>query len=68
MFAADGAGSGFTVTVVEAVPEHPFKSVAVTLYVPLIAAVELAIVGFCAVLEYVFGPLHEYVFPPDTFN
>ena len=39
-------GLAFTVTIVEAVPEQPFKSVAVTLYVPLVKLVALFITGF----------------------
>jgi hypothetical protein len=43
---ADGTGKAFIVTVVEAVAVHPFASVTVTEYVPLIAVVEPVIEGF----------------------
>jgi hypothetical protein len=39
-------GFGLTVTEVVATAEHPLSSVTVTLYVPLIASVALARVGF----------------------
>ena len=54
----DIVGLTFTVTEVEAVALQPLASVTVTLYVPLIAVVEFAIVGFGVAFEYVFGPLH----------
>jgi hypothetical protein len=59
VFVAAVDGIVFTVTLVEAVAVQPLASVTVTLYVPLIAVVELAITGFCIVFEYVFGPFHE---------
>jgi hypothetical protein len=61
---AVGVGNGFTVTLVVAVAVHPV-SVTVTVYTPLIAVVDVAIVGFCAVDVNAFGPLQEYVPPPD---
>jgi hypothetical protein len=52
------AGTAFTTTeVVPAVLAHP-PTVTVALYVPDIAVVELAIVGFCNVEVYPAGPLH----------
>jgi hypothetical protein len=56
-------GIGLTVTLVlPAALVHPF-TVTVTLYVPAIAAVALAMVGFCEVLLKLFGPVHEKVAP-----
>ena len=53
------AGIALTITeVVPAILGHP-EIVAVTLYVPAIAAVEPLIVGFCVVLVNPLGPVHE---------
>jgi hypothetical protein len=41
---------------------HP-PTVTVTLYVPLIAVVALALVGFCVAFAKAAGPVHEYVAP-----
>ena len=68
MLEADGIGSEFTTTVVDAVPLQPLASVAVTEYVPFIAIVEVAMEGFCETLLNAFGPLHEKPVPPATFN
>lgn len=56
-------GKEFIVTVTEAVFVH-VPSETVTVYVPPIASVALVeTVGFCRVLEKVFGPDHEYELP-----
>ena len=52
-------GKAFITTVVDAVPEQPFKSVAVTLYTPPVIAIALLIVGFWVTSANEFGPLHE---------
>jgi len=56
---AVGVGNGFTVTVVVAVAVQPEALVTVTVYVPDMATVEAAIVGFCVAFVYPAGPLHE---------
>ena len=57
------AGVALTTTAVVPTAEvQPFV-VTVTLYVPLIAVVALAIVGFCRADVKLFGPVHEYVAP-----
>ena len=53
-----GTGNGFTTTLVVAVAVQPFN-VAVTVYAPLIAVVELPIVGFWLVEVNPPGPDHE---------
>ena len=55
---AVGTGRGFTVTLVVAVAVQPVR-VTVTVYTPLIAVVEPAIVGVALVEVNAFGPLHE---------
>ena len=66
--AGDAAGASvgllFTATLVEAVPEHPFRSVAVTVYEPFIKLDALLSVGDPLLLVKPFGPLQLYVFPP----
>ena len=57
MLPAVGVGNAFTVTVVDAVAEHPLALVTVTVYVPAAAAVTLAIDGFCNVDVNPFGPV-----------
>ena len=57
MLLAVGVGNAFTVTLVVAVAVQPAAFVTVTVYVPLIAVVELAMVGFCVALTNAFGPL-----------
>ena len=56
-------GLALTVTLVVPADEVQLFAVAVTEYVPDIAAVELAMVGFCSVEVNPFGPVHEYVAP-----
>jgi hypothetical protein len=51
-------------TLVVAVLEHP-NEVTVTVYTPALADVAEGILGFCKEEAKVFGPLHEYVVPPD---
>jgi len=65
---AVGTGFGFTVTVVVAVAVQPAAVVTVTVYVPDMATVEAAIVGFCVAFVYPAGPLQEYVPPPVEFS
>src|SRR5213594_2132854 len=63
LVAVGALGIGLTVTgVVPAVEVQPL-TVAVTEYVPAIAVVEFAIVGFCRLEVKPFGPVHEYVAP-----
>jgi hypothetical protein len=52
-------GLAFTVTVVVPADEVQPLTVAVTEYVPDIAVVALAIVGFCRLDVKPFGPVHE---------
>ena len=68
MLDATGESEEFTTTVVVAVAEHPLASVTVTVYVPVIAIVAFALVGFCEALTNALGPLHEYKVPPPAFN
>ena len=56
-------GLALTVTLVVPAEELQLLIMAVTEYVPDIAAVELAMVGFCEVEVNPFGPVHEYVAP-----
>ena len=59
MFVAAGvAGNGFTTTVVVPAKLAQPNAVSVTLYVPAIAIVAPAIVGFCNGDEYAKGPVH----------
>jgi hypothetical protein len=53
------AGFAFTVTVVVPADEVQPLTVAVTEYVPDIAVVAFAIVGFCRLEVKLFGPVHE---------
>ena len=52
-------GVVFTTTVAVAVPVQPLASVTVTVYVPLIAKVAFALVGFWLVEVNPDGPLQE---------
>ena len=46
--------------VVDGYDGHPFDEVIVVhVYVPAAAAVTFVMVGFCRVLVYPFGPVHE---------
>jgi len=69
---AVAVGSGFTVTGVVALAEHPFGFVTVTVYVPLAAVVTLGMLGFCADEVNEFGPDHVYdvmlLGPEDRFS
>jgi hypothetical protein len=56
-------GRGFTVTVVVPAAEVQLLAMTVTLYVPPIATVALAIVGFCCVEVKPTGPVQAYVAP-----
>ena len=58
-------GVVFTTTFALAVAVHPFPSVTVTVYVPPIAKVALALEGFWLVDVNPDGPLQEYITPPD---
>ena len=55
---AEGSGV-ITTTVVPADPVHPAAEVAVTEYVPPLAATTDAMLGFCTVEVKLFGPLHK---------
>ena len=57
------AGLAFTVTLVVPAVDVQLFTVAVTEYVPDIAVVALAMVGFCRLEVNPFGPDHEYVAP-----
>ena len=58
LLAVGVAGNGLTTTVVvPAALVHPL-TVTVTLYVPAIATVAAAMVGFCTALVYPPGPVH----------
>ena len=57
--AVGAVGIGLTVTVVVPATEVQPLTVAVTEYVPDIAVVALAMVGFCRVEVKPFGPVHE---------
>jgi hypothetical protein len=52
-------GAEFTSTVVNACAVHPAAFVTVTVYVPACSEVTFTRVGFCCMVEYAFGPLHE---------
>lgn len=67
---AVGTGNGFTVTEIVPVPVHPAASVTVAEYVPLAAAVTVAMVGFCNADVNPFGPdqLHVTPFAQIKFN
>src|SRR5205809_822702 len=52
-FAIETVGFGFTVSVPEPVPEHPFESVTVTLYVPAVLV---------EIVEVVAPVLHENIY------
>jgi hypothetical protein len=58
VFVAVANGNGFTVTDVVAVAVQ-VPNVTVTVYTPLIAVVEDAMVGFCEVEVNALGPLQE---------
>jgi hypothetical protein len=53
---ADGVGLVFTTTAAVVLAVQPLAFVTVTEYVPDIAVVELAMLGFCEVDVKVFGP------------
>ena len=53
-----------TTTLVEACAAHPAEFLAVTVYVPALAALADEIVGFWAELENPPGPVQEYDVPP----
>ena len=55
-----------TATVVVPAAESQPSTVAITLYVPVIASVALGIVGFWAVDVKPRGPVHEYVAPATS--
>jgi hypothetical protein len=57
------AGAVLTVTLVVPAAELQLPTVTMTEYVPDIAVVALAIVGFCCVEAKLFGPVHAYVAP-----
>ena len=57
------AGAGFTTTVVVPAALVQPPTVTVTEYVPAIARVEAAVLGFCKVEVNVFGPVQLYVAP-----
>jgi hypothetical protein len=57
--AVGALGIGLTVTVVVPAVEVQPLTVAVTEYVPDIAVVAFAIVGFCRLEVKLFGPVHE---------
>ena len=59
LLAVGVCGFAFTVTVVVPAVELQPLTVAVTEYVPAIAVVALAIVGFCRLEVKLFGPVHE---------
>ena len=66
--AVDGAdGTWFTITTTEVFTVHPLPFLTVTMYVPALAKVALAIDGFCSV-EVNAGPLHENVPLPSDFK
>lgn len=56
----------FTTTVVLAVAVQPPASVTVTVYVPAMAFVAPAMVGFCSVELKLLGPLHEKPVPVEA--
>jgi hypothetical protein len=53
---AVATGGVFTTITVGLLSEHPFASVTVNVYVPAAAGLT---VGFCKLLVYPLGPLHE---------
>ena len=65
VLAVGAEGIALTVAAVVAAEEVQPLTVAVTLYVPVIAVVALGRVGFWAVDVKLLGPVHEYV-APDT--
>jgi hypothetical protein len=59
LFEAVGvAGAALTVTLVVPAAELQVPTVTMTEYVPLLAVVALAIVGFCRFEVKEFGPVH----------
>ena len=52
------AGAGLTTTFVVPAAELQLPTVTTTEYVPLLAVVALAIVGFCSAEVKLFGPVH----------
>lgn len=56
--AVGAAGIGFTTTATVPAAEVQPSSVIVSVYVPASAAVDTAMVGFCAADEKLFGPVH----------
>ena len=58
-------GSALITAFTVAVAEHDAALVTVTVYWPALAVVTLESDGFCSALVKLFGPLQEYVAPPD---